>query len=442
MGLFDFVEKDYRIGLAAHLFTELPALVVAHIARRRTDETADVELLAVLAHIYPDYVVLRVEKIFGKTLRKGSLSHSRRTDEKEAAHRPEGILDPRAIAANRADDALDGVVLADNPPRKTALHFQQANSLAPGDIAHRNARNLRNDLRDILLLHPRLLAPAKPHHRPRLIHHVQGLVRQAAVRNISLRHPYARPQRILVVAYPVILLIPRAHPLKNRQGLIFACRLHHNFLEPSVQRPVLLHDLAELVQRRRSDALDFSPRKRRLEDVGRVKASRAAARSDNSVELVNEKNHVGILADFVHNPLEPLLEIAPVARSGDDRSDVQRNEPAVLQGRGDFARGDADRDALHDGGFAHSGVSDEHRVVLFPSAENLYDPHNLVLTPHDRVKPVLARRRRKVISELVQKRLFRLFLPLTIFRREKIRKLFARALPLALFFRIGLGILR
>jgi len=34
MGLFNFIQQDYRVGLSSNLFGELPAFFVANIARR------------------------------------------------------------------------------------------------------------------------------------------------------------------------------------------------------------------------------------------------------------------------------------------------------------------------------------------------------------------------------------------------------------------------
>ena len=51
VGLLDFVEEQHRIGAAADLLRHLAGLVIAHIARRRTDNTAHRVLLHKFGHI-------------------------------------------------------------------------------------------------------------------------------------------------------------------------------------------------------------------------------------------------------------------------------------------------------------------------------------------------------------------------------------------------------
>ena len=48
MGLFDLVEEDDAVGAAADGLGELTALVVAQIARRRTQQTGHRVLLLIL----------------------------------------------------------------------------------------------------------------------------------------------------------------------------------------------------------------------------------------------------------------------------------------------------------------------------------------------------------------------------------------------------------
>jgi DNA invertase Pin-like site-specific DNA recombinase len=51
VGLLDLVEQHDASRAAAHRLGELAALLVAHVARGRADQAADVVLLHVLAHV-------------------------------------------------------------------------------------------------------------------------------------------------------------------------------------------------------------------------------------------------------------------------------------------------------------------------------------------------------------------------------------------------------
>ena len=65
MRLFDFVEQDDAVGLAAHGFGQLAAFVVPHIAGRRTDEPRHGMLFHVLAHVEAHDVLFAVKERFG-----------------------------------------------------------------------------------------------------------------------------------------------------------------------------------------------------------------------------------------------------------------------------------------------------------------------------------------------------------------------------------------
>ena len=63
-------------------------------------------------------------------------------------------------------------------------------------------------------------------------------------------------------------------------------------LEAPLKRRVLLHVLAVLIQRRRSDAAQVATSKRGLEQVARVHRPRHRPRADEGVDLVNEEHHL------------------------------------------------------------------------------------------------------------------------------------------------------
>ena len=79
MRLFYLVEEDDGIGFSAHLFGELPSLVVADVAGGGADEFGDVVLLHILRHIHADEQIFVAEHRLGKRLGKLRLAHARGT---------------------------------------------------------------------------------------------------------------------------------------------------------------------------------------------------------------------------------------------------------------------------------------------------------------------------------------------------------------------------
>ena len=101
--------------------------------------------------------------------------------------------------------------------------------------------------------------------------------------------------------------------------------------------------------------------------------------------------------------LEALLELAAVLGAGHHRAQVQRDQPLVLEALGDVAVHDAPREPLDDGGLAHAGVADEHRVVLGAPGQHLDDPADLLVAADDRVELAGAGRVGEVAPVLLQR---------------------------------------
>ena len=134
-----------------------------------------------------------------------------------------------------------------------------------------------------------------------------------------------------------------------------------------------------------------SPRReRRLEDVGGVDRALGRAGPDERVQLVDEQDRVVGVPELLDDLLEALLELAAVLGAGDERPDVQRQDPLVEQDVRDVARDDPVGEALGDRGLADAGLPDQGRVVLGLAAQDLDDPLDLLLAADDRVQLVRA----------------------------------------------------
>ena len=116
VGLLDLIQQDDRVRTSAHLLGELPALLVADVARRRPDEAADGVALLVLAHVDADHRGLVVEEELGQRLRQLGFSDAGRAEEDERADGSARLLQPGPPAPHGVGDRLDGLLL----PRRRA----------------------------------------------------------------------------------------------------------------------------------------------------------------------------------------------------------------------------------------------------------------------------------------------------------------------------------
>ena len=94
---------------------------------------------------------------------------------------------------------------------------------------------------------------------------------------------------------------------------------------------------------------------------------------------------------LLQDRLEPFLEFAAKLGPGDERAQIERDQPAVLQAFGHVARNDALGQPLDDGRLADSGLADQDRIVLGAAAEHLHHPPDLGIAADHRVDLAVAR---------------------------------------------------
>ena len=71
---------------------------------------------------------------------------------------------------------------------------------------------------------------------------------------------------------------------------------------------------------------------------------------------------------------------------------------------GDFAVGDALRQAFYDGGLAHARFADQHRIVLGAAAQDLNHPLQFLIASDQRIELAVHGGLRQVAAELTQQR--------------------------------------
>ena len=182
----------------------------------------------------------------------------------------------------------------------------------------------------------------KAHARRRLVDQVDRFVRQEAIGDVAVAELRRGDQRLVGDRDLVVRFVAVAQALEDLDRLFDRRLADHDRLEAALQRRVLLDVLAELVERRRADALQLAARQRRLDDVGGVDRAFGGARTDQRVKLVDEQDDLaGRAADLVHHALHALFEFAAILRAGDQPGEVERDDALVAQRLGDVALDDA-----------------------------------------------------------------------------------------------------
>src|SRR2546428_8032803 len=243
-----------------------------------------------------------------------------------------------------------------------------------------------------------------------LIHQVDRLVRQRAVRHVAHRQLGRRFDGLVGHGNAVMLLVERLDAVQDRDRLDQRRLVDEDRLEAALEGRILLDVLAVLVERGGADALDLAACEGGLEDVGGIDRAFRRTRADQRMQLVDEEHHLATGADFIEDLLQALFDFAAVLGAGDERAHVEREHALSTQRLGDVAEHDLLGQSLGDRGLADAGLADQRRVVLGPAGQDLDDPLDLRLTADHRVERVLRRQVGEVTAELVeQRRLGRLF---------------------------------
>ena len=99
----------------------------------------------------------------------------------------------------------------------------------------------------------------------------------------------------------------------------------------------------------------------------------------------------GARVDFLQHGLQPLLELAAKFGAGDERAEIERQQPLVLQALRHVAVDDALRQALDDRGLADAGLADQDGIVLGAARQHLDRAADLFVAADDRIELALPR---------------------------------------------------
>ena len=251
----------------------------------------------------------------------------------------------------------------------------------------------------------------------RLIDQVDGLVGQEAVGDIAIGEVGGGHERAIGDVHAVEDLVLLLEATQNRDGVLDGRLAHHNGLETTGERRVLLDVLAVLVERSRADCVQVATGERRLEDVAGIHGALGGTRAHDGVELIDEQDNLTLgFLYFLEHGLQAVLELAAVLGAGDQRAHVELDEVAVAQGTRHVAGHDTLGDALDDGRLADARLADEHGVILGAAGQDLNSTTDLVGTADDRVELAGAGQIADVATVLLQ----RLKLSLVLGRRHAV----------------------
>ena len=186
MRLLDFVEQQHRVRMLGDRLGQQAALIEADISGRRADQTRHGVTLHVFGHVEADQ--LHAHGI-GELPRHLGLADAGGAGEQEAAGRLLRIAQTAARHLDRRGQRIDGLVLTEHHGFQVAVQVLQLAAIVGRHVVRRNARDLGDDVLDLVLGDdaPLLRLRQDALRRAGFVDHVDGFVRQMAVVDVARR---------------------------------------------------------------------------------------------------------------------------------------------------------------------------------------------------------------------------------------------------------------
>ena len=185
--------------------------------------------------------------------------------------------------------------------------------------------------------------------------------------------------------------------------ILYRRLLHHNRLEPSFQRRVLLDILSVFIQGGGTDTVQFSSGEHRLEHVARVQCSVRLPCPYDGMQLIDEQYDLAVaVLHILKDCLQPLFEFPSVFRSRDEGSHVQGKNFLILQPLGHVTLYYTLCKTLYHRSLSHAGLADEHRIILRLSGKYPYDVAYLVVSSYYGIELLIPRLFHQILTIFLQ----------------------------------------
>ena len=174
---------------------------------------------------------------------------------------------------------------------------------------------------------------------------------------------------------------------QDGDGVFHAGLADQYFLEAAFECCVFFDVLAVFVQGGRADAVQFAACQSRFQHIARIHCAVGFARADQSMDFVDENQGVAVVfRQIVQHAFQALFKFATVFCTGNQCRQIQNQQAFVAQGFGHFAVDNTLCQAFDDGGFTHTRLTNQHRVVFGTALQHLNCTTDLIITTDNRIE--------------------------------------------------------
>ena len=201
----------------------------------------------------------------------------------------------------------------------------------------------------------------------------------------------------------MVVLVALLQTAQDRDGRELIRLIDHYGLESALQGLVLLEILLILIQGGGTDGTELTTGEGWLQNVGGIHRTLTTAGTYQRVDLIDEEDDAAFcLRHLVDDALQALLKLTLILRTCHQRTHIEGIELFVLQVLWHVATYDTTCQTFHDGGLTSTWLTNQDRVVLRMTGEDLQQTTDLIVTPDHRVELTLTRHINKVLGVLLQ----------------------------------------
>ena len=188
----------------------------------------------------------------------------------------------------------------------------------------------------------------------------------------------------------MVLFVTFAQTLKNFETGFLRRFSDLYGLETAFQSGVFLNITAVFVQCGCTNHTDFTASEGGFNDICSVHGTFRRTRAYNRVQFVNEQYHITGFFDFLQSFFNAFLKFAAVFGTGNHAGQVKGQNAFVEKFLRHITHGNFSGESLCNGGFTHTGFSDQTGIVLCAAGENLNDALNFAVPADYGVKAAVS----------------------------------------------------
>ena len=201
-----------------------------------------------------------------------------------------------------------------------------------------------------------------------------------------------------------MLLVFLLQATQDRDRVLDSRFVHHHWLEPTGKGCIFFHMLPVFIERRGTHAVQLAASKRRLQQVGGIHRPIRLPCTHQRMHFVNEQDDLAVVGlHLVQHSLQPLFEFTAIFCTGNQRAHVERHQLLVLEALGHVTIDDTQRQSFGDCGLANAGLTDQNRIVLRPTRQNLDRAADFIITTDNGIKLAFPRFGRQVTGILLER---------------------------------------